>query len=334
MPTLDPRIYVDLATAPAFALPLLTRLREDVHAACPDVVETIKWSRPHFLLDDKLLCGMSAFKAHCAFRFWQREGVGEGQGGAMGDFGRITSLTDLSSRIERRQQIQAAAALLRAGAPRALKPNRTPRPTLAMPDDFAAALAQVKAAQQTYDAFPPGQQRDYLAWVLEARREDTRAKRIAQAAGWSSAAWTGGVGIRRRRLPGRGQARRGHGADLVRRHAAGQAPGTGADEEVGTAAGGGRTAEAAMRAKVEHPLRVVKNLFGHRKARYRGMAKNQGQRFSLFGLANLVIAKRSLLDLQQQTASKAQTQPLTGIDFKSRRCGPCPGRSLIAPRAC
>ena len=161
----------------------------------------------------------------------------------MGDFGRITSLTDLSSRIDRRQQIQAAAALLRAGAPRALKPNRTPRPPLAMPDDFAAALAQVKAAQQTYDAFPPGQQRDYLAWVLEARREDTRAKRIAQAAGWSSAAWTGDVGIRRRRLPGRGQARRGHGADLVRRHAAEQAPGTGADEEVGTAAGGGRTAE-------------------------------------------------------------------------------------------
>ena len=75
MPTLDPRIDAYLARAAAFAQPLLSRLREDVHAACPEVVETIKWSRPHFLLDGKLLCGMSAFKAHCAFGFWERAGA-------------------------------------------------------------------------------------------------------------------------------------------------------------------------------------------------------------------------------------------------------------------
>ena len=75
MPTLAPRIDAYMAAAPAFARPILQRLREDVHAACPDAVETIKWSRPHFLLDGKLLCGMSAFKAHCAFSFWEREGA-------------------------------------------------------------------------------------------------------------------------------------------------------------------------------------------------------------------------------------------------------------------
>lgn len=184
MATTDPRIDAYLAAVPVFALPILTRLREDVHAACPDVVETIKWSRPHFLLDGKLLCGMSAFKAHCAFGFWEREGAGEGKGGAMGDFGRIETLADLPPRAELRRQIKAAAALLQAGAPRAQKPNRAPRAQLAMPDDFAAALAKVHAAQQTYDTFPPGKQRDYLAWVLEAKREDTRAKRIAQAVAW------------------------------------------------------------------------------------------------------------------------------------------------------
>jgi transposase, IS5 family len=55
--------------------------------------------------------------------------------------------------------------------------------------------------------------------------------------------------------------------------------------------------------KVEHPFHVVKNLFHHRKVRYKGMAKNQGQLFSLFGPANLVIAKRSLLDLHARGAS-------------------------------
>lgn len=184
MPTLDPRIDAYLATVPAFARPLLTRVREDVHAACPDVVETIKWSRPHFVLDGKLLCGMSAFKAHCSFGFWEREGAAQGKAGAMGDFGRIESNADLPGRAELRRQIKAAAALLRAGAPRAQKPGREPRPQLAMPDDFAAALDQVPAARQHYAGFPPGKQRDYLEWVLEARREDTRARRIAQAVEW------------------------------------------------------------------------------------------------------------------------------------------------------
>ncbi|NMG46460.1 IS5 family transposase [Aromatoleum toluvorans] len=54
-------------------------------------------------------------------------------------------------------------------------------------------------------------------------------------------------------------------------------------------------AKARMRAKVEHPFHVVKNLFRHRKTRYRGLAKNTAQLFSLFGLANLVMARRRLL---------------------------------------
>ncbi len=53
--------------------------------------------------------------------------------------------------------------------------------------------------------------------------------------------------------------------------------------------------KASIRAKVEHPFHVIKNLFRHKKVRYRGLAKNTAQLFSLFGLANLVIAKRSLL---------------------------------------
>ena len=61
--------------------------------------------------------------------------------------------------------------------------------------------------------------------------------------------------------------------------------------------------KASVRAKVEHPFHVVKNLFRHRKVRYKRLAKNQGQLFALFGLANLVIAKRSLMDLQARGAS-------------------------------
>jgi len=52
--------------------------------------------------------------------------------------------------------------------------------------------------------------------------------------------------------------------------------------------------KAGIRAKVEHPFHVIKNLFRHRKTRYRGLAKNEAQLFSLFGFANLVLANSRL----------------------------------------
>ena len=61
--------------------------------------------------------------------------------------------------------------------------------------------------------------------------------------------------------------------------------------------------KASVRAKVEHPFHVIKNLFRHKKVRYKGLAKNQAQLFSLFGLANLVIAKRLLLALHARGVS-------------------------------
>jgi IS5 family transposase len=60
--------------------------------------------------------------------------------------------------------------------------------------------------------------------------------------------------------------------------------------------------KASIRAKVEHPFHIVKNRFGMKKARYKGLAKNAAQLFTLFGLANLLIAKRRLFALGAQSA--------------------------------
>ncbi|UDM08831.1 IS5 family transposase [Halomonas sp. NyZ770] len=51
-------------------------------------------------------------------------------------------------------------------------------------------------------------------------------------------------------------------------------------------------AKASIRAKVEHPFHVLKNLFGYRKVRYKGLARNQAQLFTLFALGNLLLAGR------------------------------------------
>ena len=61
--------------------------------------------------------------------------------------------------------------------------------------------------------------------------------------------------------------------------------------------------KASIRARVEHPFRVVKQQFGHAKVRYRGLAKNTAQLFTLFGMANLVIARRRILDPYGQVAT-------------------------------
>jgi len=61
--------------------------------------------------------------------------------------------------------------------------------------------------------------------------------------------------------------------------------------------------KASVRAKVEHPFHIVKNLFQLKKVRYQGLAKNTAQLLTLFGLANLLIAKRRLFALHAQGAS-------------------------------
>jgi IS5 family transposase len=61
--------------------------------------------------------------------------------------------------------------------------------------------------------------------------------------------------------------------------------------------------KASVRAKVEHPFHVIKNLFRHRKTRYRGLAKNTAQLFVLFGFANLVLAGRRFTITESRRAS-------------------------------
>jgi len=66
----DPRIDAYIKKSAPFAQPILKRLRKLIHAACPDVEESLKWSCPHFVYHG-MLCHMAAFKAHCAFGFWK-----------------------------------------------------------------------------------------------------------------------------------------------------------------------------------------------------------------------------------------------------------------------
>jgi uncharacterized protein YdeI (YjbR/CyaY-like superfamily) len=188
MGTRDPRIDAYLDRSADFAKPILTHLREVVHSACPDCEETLKWSSPAFMYHG-LLCSFAAFKEHAVFGFWKGsliKGVSPNRnngGEAMGNFGRLTSVKELPSKKVLTGMIREAMHLNEAGI-KVPKPKKAPKPEAKVPPELAAALAKNKKARASFDAFPPSQRREYVEWITEAKREETKTKRVAQAVEW------------------------------------------------------------------------------------------------------------------------------------------------------
>ena len=191
----DPRVDAYIAKAAPFAQPILAHLRDLIHKACPDVAEEIKWSRPFFLYNDTLLCNVSAFKEHCSFGFWGAE-IGEVlkadgvvQDGAMGSLGKITSLKDLPADKKMLGYLKQAAALIDSGqgdnrVTVARRIVKTPKAAIETPPEFVAALKKSKAATKVFDAFSPSCKREYVEWIADARKPETRDRRIEQAIEW------------------------------------------------------------------------------------------------------------------------------------------------------
>ncbi|MBK7684767.1 MAG: YdeI/OmpD-associated family protein [Rhodocyclaceae bacterium] len=182
----DPRVDQFISESGAFAKPILLHLRKQVHANCPEVTETIKWSMPFFEYKGKILCHMAAFKAHCAFGFWhgkQLEIEGK-QSTAMGQFGRITSLADLPTNNDIAFAIQAAMKLHDDGVKSPTRAKPAEKKDLVIPDYFLAAVKKNKKALATFDGFTPSKKREYVEWVTEAKTDVTRDKRLAQSVEW------------------------------------------------------------------------------------------------------------------------------------------------------
>lgn len=188
MPRKDPRIDAYIAKSAPFARPILKHLRKVVHAGCPKVEETMKWRMPHF--DYKgLMCGMAAFKAHCSFGFWREAALALGGQGEhsenMGQFGRLTSIADLPDKQTLIGYVRKAVEIKDGGvkSPSGSKPREKRKP-LEVPDDFTAALKKNLQAKKTFENFSAGKQRDYVEWVIEAKRDATRQERLMTSIQW------------------------------------------------------------------------------------------------------------------------------------------------------
>lgn len=181
----DPRIDAYIAKAAPFAQDILRNVRSRVHAAAPEAEETMKWSAPAFTVDGKILLIMAAFKAHAALNFWRGQEIGDGtpKAGAMGQFGKLTSVQDLPSDTDLDAIIREAAALAKT-APAPRKTKHEPKPAPELHPEFAKALAANPNSKAVLDSFPPSAQRDYFEWISEAKQDATRQKRIDTAIEW------------------------------------------------------------------------------------------------------------------------------------------------------
>jgi len=191
----DPKVDAYIEKAQPFAQPILTHLRKLLQKGCPEVEEAIKWGHPFFLYRGTILGHMAAFKQHCSFGFWGEE-IGATlreakvvQDGGMGSLGKITSVKDLPSEKEMLGWIRQSSALIDSGEHTSIMAGRNkvakaPKPAPKSSPEFAAALKKNKKASVVFEAFSPSCKREYVEWIAEAKREETRDKRIAQAVEW------------------------------------------------------------------------------------------------------------------------------------------------------
>jgi uncharacterized protein YdeI (YjbR/CyaY-like superfamily) len=178
----DPRVDAYIKKAQPFARPILKHLRGLVRRGCPDVEETIKWNMPFF--DRKgIVCFMAAFKEHCAFGFWKGKLLfGKDAEGAMGHFGRITSLRDLPSDSEIIGYVKKAAELNERGVQKKRTPRRARK--LQVPPDLKSALSKNAKARKTFENFSYSHKKEYAQWITDAKRDETRQRRLQTAIKW------------------------------------------------------------------------------------------------------------------------------------------------------
>jgi len=186
MPTTNPRVDEYIATVAPWQQAILQKMRALIHKACPDVVESIKWSRPAFEYKG-IVCGISGFKNYCSLGFWKESILKESPAIDQAVFTAV-------GKLHENEKLPPDAAILKllGEAVRLNEENvkvpigkeRAAQKPLTIPADFEKTLKANGAARAAFENFPPSAQRDYINWVEDAKTESTRSKRLATAIEW------------------------------------------------------------------------------------------------------------------------------------------------------
>lgn len=179
----DPRVDLYIEKSPAYAQAILSRLRQLIHELCPEVCEEIKWGAPHFMYRSAALCGIAAFKNHCVLHFSKASLMNIAKdsavnNSAMGQFGKISTLAEVPGKKTLLPWINEAMLLNEQGVKRIIK-KLDPRQVDAMiHPDFLKALKSSKKIHIAFFALSPSHRKEYIEYINEAKRPETRERRI------------------------------------------------------------------------------------------------------------------------------------------------------------
>ncbi|TWJ02436.1 uncharacterized protein YdeI (YjbR/CyaY-like superfamily) [Mucilaginibacter frigoritolerans] len=188
----DSRVDAYIAKAAPFAKPILEYIRQLVHETSPQITENIKWGFPFYEYKG-VLCNMSAFKQHCALGFWKVAllndpgSVLKRGDGTAGSFGPITTIADLPAKEILTDFIRQAMALNENDVKVPVKKAPVEKKAVPeTPDYFLDFLADHPNAKLTFESFSPSHKREYVEWIVDAKTDATRLKRMQTALEWLS----------------------------------------------------------------------------------------------------------------------------------------------------
>jgi uncharacterized protein YdeI (YjbR/CyaY-like superfamily) len=181
MPKCDSRIDAYIERSAEFAQPILTYLRSVIHDACPSVEETIKWNAPFYMYEG-ILCSTPAFKHHCALIMWKGRLLPKDDAKYVTtELRKISSLDDLPSRTKLVAYIRALMKLNEEGTKSPARSGPKFTKPLVVPTELQRAIAKNQKAKAAFAAFPPSHKREYAEWIADAKRPETRDRRIKAA---------------------------------------------------------------------------------------------------------------------------------------------------------
>jgi uncharacterized protein YdeI (YjbR/CyaY-like superfamily) len=172
--------------AEEFAQPILIYMREIIHEACPHVAESIKWGMPSFDYKGPLIV-MGSFKKHMAINFWKAQLMADPEkvfvksGESMGTFGKVSLINQLPSREVLLAYIFEAIDLNERGIKITKVKKEETVKELPIPEDFLNTLNSNPAAMSNFQQMSPSHRKEYINWIIEAKREATRVSRIEKA---------------------------------------------------------------------------------------------------------------------------------------------------------
>ncbi|HOY15312.1 MAG TPA: YdeI/OmpD-associated family protein [Saprospiraceae bacterium] len=192
MAQLDEKVSEYIANSADFAQPILKHWRQLIHENCPEVIEAIKWSIPHFDYKGDFICVMSSYKNHCSFTFIKAELMSDSRLKESKSLkpiqrfmGKITRLADLPPDQEFIKLLQEAMVLNEKGIKIVVEKSDKPK-VYETPDYFDQRLSKKPLAKEIFESKSNSFRKEYIIWILEAKTKETRQKRIDEAVDWIS----------------------------------------------------------------------------------------------------------------------------------------------------